>query len=208
MKFLVLLPLSAALLVTSCGEKSSSEGSDSAAESAEPSADAVKPVPTESPGKEPSVTLPLSDADIERLLKEAVDAESLPERDGLIYHDNKPYSGWAKMIHDSGQVQALSQFKDGKLDGPSTEWHENGQKKAEGTWKDGVTHGPYTTWYSNGQKRKEGFKKDGKRQGLVTELHSNGQKWSEVTYKDDEQVSAKYWNRKGEEVRTYRESGK
>ena len=77
MKILVLL--FAALLVVGCGEKSSSEGSDSAAESAEPSADAVKPVPTESPGKEPSPPS-LSDADIERLLKEAVDSESLPER--------------------------------------------------------------------------------------------------------------------------------
>ncbi len=210
MKFLVLLPLFAALLVTRCGEKSSSEGSDSAGGSAEPSAD----------------------TDVERLLKEAVDVESLEQRDGLIYQDNTPYSGWVKAMHNPEQVAILAQakdgkpdgprtewhengqkkaegtWKDGKLDGPFTDWHENGQKKAEGTWKDGVTHGPYTTWYSNGQKRKEGFKKDGKRQGLVTELHSNGQKWSEVTYKDDEQVSAKYWNRKGEEVRTYRESHK
>ena len=56
--------------------------------------------------------------------------------------------------------------------------------------------------------RKEGFKKDGKRQGLITEFHSNGQKWSEVTYKDDEQVSAKYWNSKGEEVETEEEAAK
>ena len=117
MKFLILLPLFAALLVTSCGEKSSSEGSDSAGESAEPSADAVKPVPTESPGKEPSPSS-LSDADIERLLKEAVDSESLPERDGLIYHDNKPYSGWGKGMHyDSSQADQLAYIKDGKMDG-------------------------------------------------------------------------------------------
>ena len=46
-----LLLLFAALLVAGCGEKPSSEGSDSAGESADPSADAVKPVPTESLGK-------------------------------------------------------------------------------------------------------------------------------------------------------------
>ena len=70
MKFLVLLSLSAALLVTSCGEKSSSEGSDSVGASAEPSADTAKP-------SDNSVTLPLSVADVELLLKEAVDFESL-----------------------------------------------------------------------------------------------------------------------------------
>ena len=176
-----LILLFAALLVVGCGEKSSSEGSDSAAESAEPSADAVKPVPTESPGKEPSPPS-LSDADIERLLKEAVDAESLPERDGLIYHDNKPYSGWGKMIHDSGQVQALSQFKDGKPDGLWTSWHENGQKVKEGIWKDGKPDGPYTEW------------------------HENGQKAIEVTFKDGEEVSTKHWNSKGEEVETAAEA--
>ena len=152
MKFLFLLALSAALLVTSSGEKSSPEGSDSAGASAEPSADAAEQVPTESPGKEPSVTLPLSDADVERLLKEAVDTESLEERDDLIYQDNKPYCGWTKFMHDSGQVQALSQFKDGKPDGLLTVWADNGQKVREGTSKDGKPDGPYTEWHENGQK--------------------------------------------------------
>ncbi len=119
MKRLVLL--FAALLVASCGEKSSSEGSDSAVASAEPSADAVKPVPTESPGKEPSPSS-LSDADIERLLKEAVDSDSLEERDRLIYQDNKPYSGWWKEMYDSGQASRLAEVKDGKQDGLMIEW--------------------------------------------------------------------------------------
>ena len=136
MKFLILLPLFAALLVTSCGEKSSSEGSEPTGESAEPSAD----------------------TDVERLLKEAVDVESLEQRDGLIYQDNTPYSGWVKAMHNSEQVAILAQAKDGKPDGPHTMWHENGQKQVEATWKDG------------------------------------------------EEVSAKYWNSKGEEVETAEEA--
>ena len=178
-----LLLLFAALLVTSCGEKSSSEGSDSAAESAEPSADAVKPVPTESPGKEPSPSS-LSDADIERLLKEAVDSDSLEERDRLIYQDNKPYSGWWKEMYDSGQASRLAEVKDGKPDGLMIEWYENGQKSGEGTFK------------------------DGKPDGLVIEWHENGQKAAEATFKDGEEVSGKYWNSKGEEVETKEEAWK
>ena len=159
MKFLVLLPLSAALLVTSCGEKSSSEGSESASENAEPSADTAKPIPAESPSEEPSDTPnSLSDADVERLLKEAVGLESLEERGGLIHQDDTPYSGWVKAMHNSEQVAILAQAKDGKPDGPHTMWHENGQKQVEATWKDG------------------------------------------------EEVSAKYWNSKGEEVETAEEA--
>ena len=229
MKYIILLLFS--LLVIGCGKKSSSEGSDSAAESAEPSADAVKPVPTESPGKEPSPSS-LSDADIERLLKEAVDSESLPERDGLIYHDDKPYSGWGKEMYDSGQAFRLGEVKEGKPDGLMIEWHQNGQKRAEGTFKDGKQDGPFKAWYENGQKMFEGTYKDGNQvdlstgwhengqkagegtlkdgrpHGLVKVWHENGQKLGELKYKDGEEVSGKYWNSKGEEVDTEEEAFK
>ena len=190
-----LLSLFAALLVVGCGEKSSSEGSKSvrekpaaSSESAEASPDAAKRAPAEppiaeSPSEESSDTPnSLSDADVERLLKEAVDMESLEERDDLAYQDNKPYSGWAKMIHDSGQVQALGQFKDGKPDGLFTVWADNGQKVKEGILKDGKPGVPYTEW------------------------HENGQKATEVTFKDGEEVSTKHWNSKGEEVETAAEA--
>jgi len=181
MKNLILL--FAALLVAGCGEKSSPEGSDSAGESAEPSADAAKQVPTKSPGKEPS-SPSLSDADVERLLKKAVDSESLPERDGLIYHDNKPYSGWGKEMYDSGQASRLACIKDGKPDGLVIEWYSTGQKSVEANFKDGEPHGLVKVW------------------------HENGQTAGEVTVKDGEEVSAKYWNNKGEEVETEEEAFK
>ncbi len=229
MRCFVLLQVLSCLLLIGCGEKSSSEGSES-----------------------------LSDADVERLLKEAVDIESFEEREGLLCRSNEsePYSGWAKKMYDSGQVQALVQFKDGKADGLFTLWHENGQKQEEKTYKDGEEHGhqtlwhyngqkeeektfkdgkedgPYTKYYENGQKEEEGTYKDGNldgfhtgwhengqkkgettfkngtKDGLFTEWHENGQKRTEATFKDGEQVSAKYWNSKGEEVETEEESRK
>ena len=203
MKKLVLL--FAALLVAGCGEKSSD-----------------------------SVTLPLSDADVERLLKEAVDVDSLEERGDLRYQANEsePYSGWAKGMYDSGQVQMLVQLKDGKHDGLGTVWHRNGQKRDEKTYKDDNLDGLWTYWYKNGQKQREATWKDGKPDGLRTAWHENGQKESEATfkdgkmdgsrrawhengqkkveeiYKDGEVVSEKFWNSKGEEVETYQESQK
>ncbi len=156
------LLLFAALLFAGCGEKSSSEGSESASEESNS----------------------LSDADVERLLKEAVDFDSLEERDDFLYQNNEPFSGWVKMMHDSGQVQGLGQLKDGKMTGLMTAWHENGQKMHEGTYKDGKEDGRATAW------------------------HENGQKQAEATFKDGEEVSGKYWNSKGEEVETHQKSRK
>ncbi|HJM62968.1 MAG TPA: hypothetical protein QGF50_04580, partial [Roseibacillus sp.] len=84
------LLLFAALLVAGCGEKSSSEGSESASE---------KPTPSnESAESSADTANSLSDADVEQLVKEAVDFESLQRRNGLLYQANEsePYSGWAK----------------------------------------------------------------------------------------------------------------
>ncbi len=191
------LLLFAALLVAGCGEKSSSEGSESASEkpATEPSADTPKPPPAEtpvaespvadSPSEEPSDTpKSLSDADVERLLKEAIDIEPLEEPDDLHYQNNEPFSGWGKMMYDSGQVRGLVQLKDGKMTGLMTAWHENGQKMHEGTYKDGKEDGRATMW------------------------HENGQKQAEATFKDGEEVSGKYWNSKGEEVETHQKSRK
>ena len=175
MKLLVLL--FAALLVAGCGEKSSSEGSESASEkptpsneSAEPSADTAKPTPAETPVAEspsesptppsedvkPSADSPkplISDADVERLLKEAVDMESLEERDDLYYQPNEsePFSGWAKTMSDSEYGKGLTQFKDGKPDGLWTEWHENGKKRFQGKYKDGKLR-QWTCWDEAGKK--------------------------------------------------------
>ena len=142
-------------------------------------------------------------ADIERLLEEAVDYDSLESRDGLQYRGNKPFSGWVKRMYDSGRVRTLLPLKrDGNPDGPQTMWHENGQKMSEGTYKDGKMHGIFRSLYEDGQKRTERTWKDGKRYGPMTVWHENGQKRAELIWKNDEPIFARFWNRAGEEVRT------
>ena len=104
----------------------------------------------------------LSDSAIEKALEEAVELDSLQERNDLYYQVNKsePYSGWVKSMYDSGQVRALGRVKDGKPDGLMTGWHENGERSGE------------------------------------------------VTLENGEEVSAKYWNSKGEQVETAEEARK
>ena len=85
--------LFAAILVAGCGEKS--------------------------PKEEAAAVEPLGDSAIEKALEEAVEYDSLQERNDLYHQVNKtkPYSGWVKVLYDSGQAKALARYKDGKQDG-------------------------------------------------------------------------------------------
>lgn len=199
MRKLILLFVAFALI--GCGEKSSSEGSESASASATPPSEDVKPS-ADSP--KPLI----SDADVERLLKEAVDGEAGFEgrEDGRLIHPDGSglLSGWVKW-HTPEYGKKLQRFKDGKMDGPDVFWHENGQKASEGTYKDGEEDGPMTGWYEDGRLASEHTWDNGQLvavtvwtpngdkcantkfengTGIVYGYWESGQKSSEATYKD------------------------
>ena len=180
-----LLPLFSCLLLIGCGEKSSSEGSESASEKPTPPSEDVKPS-ADSP--EPLI----SDADVERFAKDAMDslAGGSPPED---------YTGWTKAFY-GGRLRELMQWKNGKPDGRAMLWHDNG-KIADMTVNKGDKEGPVESrsWYESGEKESEvTTANDGSRK--VSMWHKNGQKKAEGTMKDFDQGSAKYWNSKGEEV--------
>ena len=85
-----------------------------------------------------------------RIIAEAIGEGKLQRRgeegEELYYAPNEqtPYTGWAKRMHDNGQIGLLGQFKDGKPDGLRASWHSNGQKQAEENTKDGENDGPST----------------------------------------------------------------
>ena len=191
MKKLVLL--FAALLVAGCGEKSSSEGSESASEKPTPPSEDVKPS-ADSP--EPLI----SDADVERFAKDAMDslAGGSPPDD---------YTGWSKIVVQ-GQLVELMQWKNGKPDGRAMLWHDNGKIANESIFTEDKDEPVESrSWYESGEKESEiTTANDGS--SKVREWHKNGQKKAEGTMKDFDQGSEKYWNSKGEEVETKEEAEK
>ena len=145
----------------------------------------------------------------------------------LIYYlkgSDTPYTGKAFTLYKNGKKESNQNYKDGKLHGLFISWRNNGKKWSEGNYKDGEQEGLQTLWHENGQKLRELNYKDGKKEGLQMRWYYNGQKWSEFLFKngkgnglavvwhkngqksaeknfeDDELISAKYWNSKGEPV--------
>ncbi len=87
-------------------------------------------------------------------------------------------------------------------------WVNGGQKLFEINSNNGRRDGLNTYWYSNGQKRTEENFKNGKKNGLFTVWHENGQKKYEVKWQEDEKIesSEKFWNNRGEAVKSMDES--
>jgi len=129
----------------------------------------------------------LDDPETRKIIAEAIDGEKLEWRGAQaygtlsVYFQQTPYTGWVKRMDTNGQIEMLSQFKDGKRDGLSTYW------RTKLAW-----------WDSGGQKLSECTYKDGKRDGLEARWYKNGEKNVESTWKDDKLVTAVVWKPNGE----------
>ncbi len=49
----------------------------------------------------------------------------------------------------NGQVQSITNYRNGIIDGLYTEYYEDGRKSLEITVRNGLQHGLVTKWYSN-----------------------------------------------------------
>ena len=83
--------------------------------------------------------------------------------------------------YEDGQESAVSHWKKGKRDGPSTKYYKNGQAREERHYKDGIAHGVETEWWENGHKRFEANIVDGKYMSALV-WKPNGEKCDATNY--------------------------
>ena len=146
----------------------------------------------------------INETNAEQILNEAIDGSSgFEERDGRLYNESEPLSGWVRW--DDSEGVAVDFFKDGKENGPSWGWYKNGKKAYEKMYKDGnllVTtvwmpegskcpntnfkngNGTVYHYWDSGQKSYKGKFKEGKQDGVQTSWYENGRKAYEGTYAD------------------------
>ena len=124
---------------------------------------------------------------LDKILAEAIDFDKLQIRgkkgEKLFYAPNKqtPYTGWAKVMYDNGQVKVLIPLKDGKKDGLSTTWYENTQKSSEVNFKDGKPMSA-VHWKPNGEECPVTNVKDGN--GITVYYNDDGTERIRYTIKD------------------------
>jgi antitoxin component YwqK of YwqJK toxin-antitoxin module len=109
---------------------------------------------------------------------------------------NLRYEWYYKDGKRAGTLKQITNYKNGKKDGPWIAWWYNGVKWYERTYKDGEKDGLWVEWYENERKAAEETYKDGKRHGLRTRWYGSGEKKSKKTFKDGEMISEKQYNKK------------
>lgn len=126
------------------------------------------------------------------------------------------YTGVLKMWHDNGEVENMSRYKNGLLNGVSRTWfgngvlhtkvhyvngcfngkwctwHTNGKRKIQCNYNHNKLDGLYEEWYGNGELARRHHYKNGLRDGSWEEWFENGKHYTLFTYKDG--ISNGPWN--------------
>ncbi len=190
MKKLVLLLGAFALI--GCGEKKSTDSAEGS-QKAGPVQEAKEEVEVASSGPEPLI----SDADVERFAKDAMDSDGGSPPDD--------FTGWSK-LGDQGQLVELVQWKNGEPDGPAMLWYETGKIFDMTIHREGELV-QCQRYYRTGKKKTRWSPADDELLEVIA-WHQNGKKaatglmqnYSKPLMKDGEPVAMKFWNEKGEEL--------
>ena len=141
--------------------------------------------------KEPTIEeaqfkfLPLiSDADVERFAKGAIDYLSA---------DTTDYTGWTKVVVE-GRLVELVQWKNGQPDGFAMLWYTNGKIENMSLNREGEQI-QSQDYYKTGEKKMFII------YGIETRVwHKNGKKAATMRGENPQSLEMKFWNDKGEEI--------
>ena len=95
----------------------------------------------------------------------------LNPQEGLVYYQNKPFTGTSISHYSNQQKAALIQYVAGKKNGLYLKWYENGTVSFEANYISGKLNGASKTWWRNGQLRSVGTYENGIVHGTQTQWY-------------------------------------
>lgn len=145
-----------------------------------------------------STTTILSVKNDPNLVVVAKDSLKLIPAEGIVYYQNKPFTGISLGRYPSGQeavslqysngirdgkyikwfadgtISYISEYKNGKQEGTAKSWWNNGNLRSQSRYISGIGQGQQTQWYKSGVKFKVMNLTDGKEEGIQTSWRENG----------------------------------
>lgn len=99
---------------------------------------------------------------------------TLRPNEGLVYYQNRPFTGTGQVAYASGIPAETIDYAGGKKHGYHRKWFENGQLSFEAQQVHGKLHGTSQTWWKDGSIRSESNYQEGKIHGVQTQWYKSG----------------------------------
>ena len=106
----------------------------------------------------------------------------LAKKKGVLYYDNKPFSGITTNSYHDGTIQSKQSYHAGKRHGEYYEWYPNGQQRYSKQYDKGIQNGEQKEWYRNGILSRKMKFNQGRQEGDQIGWKENGDLRFKYTY--------------------------
>lgn len=96
---------------------------------------------------------------------------------GLVYFQNKPFTGTSISFYPNGIKATSIDYFEGKKHGLDQKWFTDGLLSYESNYVNGKKHGSTKSWWANGNLRSQSFAKKGISNGLHQQWYKSGAKF-------------------------------
>ncbi|WP_235904666.1 toxin-antitoxin system YwqK family antitoxin [Patiriisocius marinus] len=110
----------------------------------------------------------------ETLAEISISQLTLHPNEGLLYQNEKPFTGIAVSKYPNGIPSEKVTYLNGIKNGLQTKWFADGIKSFETTYTNGKRNGTSTTWWKNGKLRSQGSYTNGIAQGTHEQWYISG----------------------------------
>lgn len=120
-------------------------------------------------------------------------------KNGVLFFDEKPYSGTVKDFYEDGNLKTSSEYYLGKRQGKYFGFYSNQNKWFERFYQNGIKTGIHKGWFKDGQQMFEyQLNNNGVYDGSIKDWHFNGQLAKHFHFVDGkEDGSQKVWKLNG-----------
>ncbi len=124
--------------------------------------------------------------------------------EGLVYYNNKPFTGVAVSLYDKENMAGSIPYRDGIKQGIYKKWFKDGTLSFESNYKDGKQHGKTKTWWQNGKLRSESNFEQGIAHGVQRQWYQSGAKFKKLNLEKGREVGLQQsWRENGKIYSNY-----
>lgn len=140
------------------------------------------------------------------IIKKEIHTDSLkliPSK-GLVFYQDKPFSGTALTYNNTGKTIVSTDYLKGKKHGLYKKWFDDATLSFEANYQDGKRHGNTKSWWKNGNIRSDSNFENGIAQGVQMQWYQSGAKFKRINLKDGKEEGLQQsWREKGKIYNNY-----